>query len=439
MITDIIDISEKGAKIKVVGVGGGGGNAVNNMVERGITNVDFIACNTDIQALGKSLARYKVQIGKTSTRGLGAGGDPERGREACEEDREEIAALLNGADMVFITAGMGGGTGTGAAPVVAQVARSLGALTVGVVTRPFTWEGVRRKNQADRGIEELRKYLDTLVIIPNGRLMAIVEKNVSLPEAFNIANNVLYDAAKGISDLINIAGLVNVDFADVRSVMSNMGDALMGIGRASGENRAIEAAQSAISSPLLDGVNIAGSQGVLVNITGGKNISLYEVNDANMLISQAAGEDANVIFGAVIDESLEDEIIVTVIATGFNHRKEKFNAPPAVQHTVPVATTQSAQPIQQTPVHPKEPAPIIPIGTTGELKPKRAELPGQESLPFNEQKHGYSGTENLVYRNTPTYERKGIDISRANNPEERKERISKEDPEKPAFLRRIMD
>jgi len=413
------DIVENGAKIKVIGVGGGGGNAVNNMIERGISGVGFIACNTDNQALEKSPAPVKVQIGKTSTRGLGAGGDPEKGRLACEEDKTEIARLVEGTDMVFITAGMGGGTGTGAAPIVAEIAKASGALTVGVVTKPFLFEGVRRKSQAESGIENLRRNVDTLIVIPNNRLMAVTDRSVTLTDAFNIANNVLYDAVKGISDLINITGLVNLDFADVRTVMSGMGDALMGIGRASGENRAVEAAQMAISSPLLDGIDISGSQGVLVNITGGKNTTLYEINDASTVIIQAAGEEANVIFGSVIDESLEDEIMVTVIATGFNKKKAQ------VQPQVP------ARPAAQQVQVPKAPAPIL------KMTPEE----NQVTLPFPDPgKTGFQGgLEGLIPKDTPAYVRKGIDISSSGEQRETRDRISKEDPDKPAFLRRIMD
>lgn len=429
MAIQLDDIVDKGAKIKVIGVGGGGGNAVNNMIERGITNVDFIACNTDHQALQISPARHKVQIGKSSTRGLGAGGDPEKGKIACEEDKGEIAKLLDGTDMVFITAGMGGGTGTGAAPIVADIARSVGALTVGVVTRPFLWEGLKRTRQADAGIEELRRNVDTLIIIPNNRLMSVTDRNVKLTDAFNIANNVLYDAVKGISDLINITGLVNLDFADVRTVMSGMGDALMGIGRASGENRAVEAAQMAISSPLLDGINIAGSQGVLVNITGGKNITLYEVNDAATVISQAAGEEANVIFGSVIDEGLDDEIMVTVIATGFNKKKAQQVATPQAR---PASQPQQQSVQQQYPVQSQRPVPTI-------LK-MNTDPDAQEAFPFPDVRRTEAhGLEHLVPRDAPTFVRRGIDINGNDENRERKERISKEDPEKPAFLRRIMD
>ncbi|HLX13101.1 MAG TPA: cell division protein FtsZ [Bacteroidota bacterium] len=310
----------QGAKIRVVGVGGGGGNAVNNMITKGLQGVDFIVINCDSQALERNDAANKVQIGKNLTRGLGAGADPSIGQRSVEEDREELTRALAGSDMVFITAGMGGGTGTGGAPVVANIAKSLGALVVGVVTRPFNCEGKKRLAQADAGIEELRKQVDTLIVVPNQKLLSIVERNTPLQEAFEKADDILHCATRGISEIITVPGLVNRDFADVRTIMREMGDALMGSGVASGENRAVEAAHAAISSPLLDGVSIAGAQGVLVNVTGGPNMSLIEFDEAVSVIKEAAGEEANIIMGAVLDETLTDEMMVTVIATGFNRR-----------------------------------------------------------------------------------------------------------------------
>ena len=309
---------EHGAKIRVVGVGGGGGNAVTSMIDKRLQGVDFFAINTDMQALERNKAPNKIQIGKNLTRGLGAGADPTIGQRAVEEDRDEIARALAGSDMVFITAGMGGGTGTGGAPVVANVAKSVGALVVGIVTKPFTCEGRKRMGQAEAGIEEMKKHVDTLIMIPNQKLLSIVERNTPLQEAFDKANDVLYNATRGISELITIPGLINVDFADVRTIMREMGDALMGSGVASGENRAIESAHAAISSPLLEGVSISGAQGVLVNVTGGPTMSLVEVDEAVSVIHEAAGEEANVILGAVIDENLADDMMVTVIATGFD-------------------------------------------------------------------------------------------------------------------------
>ncbi|MFA7162979.1 MAG: cell division protein FtsZ [Eubacteriales bacterium] len=304
------------ATIKVVGVGGGGNNAVNRMIEHGLKGVDFISVNTDKQALYVSQATQKIQIGEKLTKGLGAGANPEIGQKAAEESKDDIAQILKGADMVFITAGMGGGTGTGAAPIVAEIARELGILTVGVVTKPFIFEGKQRMINAERGISDLKSRVDTLVTIPNDRLLQVVEKRTSMLEAFKIADDVLRQGVQGISDLIAVPGLVNLDFADVRTIMKEKGLAHMGIGKGSGDNRATDAAKQAIQSPLLE-TTIEGAKGVLLNITGGANLGLFEVNEAAELVSQAADPDANIIFGAVIDEALEDEIRIIVIATGF--------------------------------------------------------------------------------------------------------------------------
>lgn len=304
------------ATIKVIGVGGGGNNAVNRMIEHGVQGVEFIAVNTDAQALNLSKAEVKMQIGAKLTRGLGAGANPEVGKKAAEESKEQIEEALRGADMVFVTAGMGGGTGTGAAPVIAQIARDLGALTVGVVTRPFTFEGRKRATQATSGIGAMKEAVDTLIVIPNDRLLEIVDKSTPMLEAFREADNVLRQGVQGISELIAVPGLINLDFADVKTIMSNKGSALMGIGVASGENRAAEAAKKAISSPLLE-TSIDGAQGVLMNITGGMNLSLYEVQEAADIVASASDQDVNMIFGSVFNENLKDEIIVTVIATGF--------------------------------------------------------------------------------------------------------------------------
>jgi cell division protein FtsZ len=306
-----------GAKIKVIGVGGGGGNAVNTMIKSGLDGVEFIVANTDSQALQASVAHHKIQLGKELTKGLGAGADPDIGRDAALEDRHELQELLSDADMVFITAGMGGGTGTGAAAVVAQIAREMGALTVAVVTKPFTFEGKRRRKNADMGIARLREAVDTLITIPNQRLLQIATPDLSMLDAFKLADNVLVNAVRGISDIINTPGLINVDFADVKTVMSSMGHALMGIGYGVGPDRALSAAKQAISSPLLEDIDIEGATGILINITAGTNVSILEVNNACMVIQEAAHEDANIIFGAVIDESLGEEIRITVIATGF--------------------------------------------------------------------------------------------------------------------------
>jgi cell division protein FtsZ len=311
----------RGAIMKVVGVGGAGGNAIDRMISSNLAGVEFVATNTDAQALERSLAQQKVQIGSNITQGLGAGANPEIGRRAIEEDRELIVTALTGADMVFITAGMGGGTGTGASPIIAEIAKDQGALTVAVVTKPFEFEGRKRMGQADEGLCQLKEQVDTLIVIPNQRLLDIVEKTTPLLDAFRMADEVLLHATRGISDLVTIPGLINLDFADVKTIMSEMGDALMGTGSAGGEARAREAAQEAISSPLLEDISIDGALGLLVNITGDKDLSLYEVNEAVSVIYEAAGQDANVIFGAVIDERSEDEIRVTVIATGLNKEK----------------------------------------------------------------------------------------------------------------------
>ena len=307
-----------GAVMKVIGVGGAGGNAVDRMVVSGLTGVEFMSINTDLQALDRNMASQKFQIGKLMTRGRGAGADPETGRKAAEQDSEIIAESIKGADLVFITAGMGGGTGTGAAPRIAQIAREQNALTVGIVTKPFLFEGKRRMLVAEAGIKELREHVDTLVVIPNQRLMEIVESKTSLLDAFETADIVLTQTTKGISDLISKTGIVNLDFADVRTIMSEGGDALMGMGSARGEDRGTEAAMMALKCPLLEEVSIQGALGVLVNITGSSEMTLFEVNDAATAIYEAAGERANVIFGAVVDDSLGDELCVTVIATGFD-------------------------------------------------------------------------------------------------------------------------
>src|SRR5436853_7249488 len=312
--------NELGAKIKVIGVGGGGANALTTMTLAGLTGVDFIAANTDCQALQHNRAATKIQLGAMVTKGLGAGANPEIGRQAALEDREKIAAALEGADMVFVTAGMGGGTGTGGAPIIADIARGVGALTVGVVTKPFMFEGKRRLKQADHGIAELKNAVDTLITIPNQRLLAVADEKTTLLDTFKKADEVLLNAVQGISDLITIPGLINVDFADVRTIMSNMGVALMGTGTAAGETRALQAAKMAVESPLLEDVQIDGATGILFNITGGANMTLVEVNQAWSLIQEAAHEDANIIFGSVIDDELGDRLKITVIATGFTSR-----------------------------------------------------------------------------------------------------------------------
>ena len=313
------------ANIKVCGVGGSGGNAIARMIAARVRGVEFIAVNTDAQALINNPAPTKVQIGKETTRGLGAGADTEVGRKSAEENKDEIYEVLKGADMVFVTYGAGGGTGTGAAPMVAQIAKELGALTVGVVTKPFSFEGLRRKKMAEIGIEELRDKVDTLITIPNDRLLQVIDKKTSLPDAFGIVDDILRQGVQGISDLIIVPGIINVDFADVRTIMHDAGSALMGIGRASGENRAIEAARQAIDSPLLE-LSIDGAMGILYNITGGPDMTMYEVEEASKAITEAAHPEANIIFGAIVDDAMSGEIKITVIATGFENEMAK--APP---------------------------------------------------------------------------------------------------------------
>jgi cell division protein FtsZ len=350
-----IDI-EQFAQIRVVGVGGGGNNAVNRMITAGLRGVEFISVNTDKQALFLSKANTKIQIGDKLTRGLGAGANPEIGEKAANESRDEIAQAIKGSDMVFVTAGMGGGTGTGAAPVVAQVAKEMGILTVGVVTKPFMFEGRKRMQHAERGIETLKGVVDTLVTIPNDRLLQVAEKKTSIVDAFKIADDVLRQGVQGISDLIAVPGLVNLDFADVKTIMLDTGLAHMGIGRAAGENRAEEAARQAILSPLLE-TSIEGARGVLLNITGGPDLGLFEVNTAAELVQQSADPDANIIFGAVIDESLKDELLITVIATGFD-KIPAMRKPEKTAEKVGIASGRTIE---------KEPEPQQPVSDELEI------------------------------------------------------------------------
>jgi len=317
-----LEEAKDSAKIKVIGLGGGGSNAINRMMEARFTGVEFIVANTDNQALRTSPAPIKIQLGARLTQGLGAGADPEVGKNAALEDREQIKKILEGADMVFVTAGLGGGTGTGSAPIVAATAKEMGILTVAVVTKPFAFEGRRRSLQADTGLTELRAVVDTLITIPNQRLLAVVDRGTPLIEAFKVADTVLLQAVQGISDLILVPGLINLDFADVRTIMAGMGMALMGAGVGKGQNRALDAAQKAVASPLLDETSIDGARGILINFTGGSDLSLHEVEEAARIVQEAAHEEAQIIFGAVIDPSLQDEVRITVIATGFSERKE---------------------------------------------------------------------------------------------------------------------
>lgn len=320
---ELVEQINLGARIKVIGIGGGGGNAINTMMAAKFAGVDFIAANTDVQALDASRAPVKIQLGEKLTKGLGTGANPELGRRAALEDQQRLQECLTGADMVFVTAGMGGGTGTGGAPVVARVGREVGALTVGVVTKPFLFEGKKRMRQAEEGIRELKESVDTLITIPNQRLLSIAGKGTTMLETFQKADDILLQAVRGISDLILTPGLINLDFADIRAVMGEMGLALMGSASASGENRAVEAVQKAISSPLLEDLSIHGAKGVLINITGGTDLCLHEVNEAATIIQGEAHDEANIIFGAVIDERIKDEIRVTVIATGFGEKEPR--------------------------------------------------------------------------------------------------------------------
>ncbi|MDP4200343.1 MAG: cell division protein FtsZ [Bacteroidota bacterium] len=486
---------EYGAKIRVVGVGGGGSNAVNAMINKGLEGVEFCVLNTDVQALEKSTAPIKLQIGKNLTRGLGAGADPEVGRKAVEEDREEIMHMMAGSDMIFVTAGMGGGTGTGGVPVVASIAKSIGALVVGIVTKPFAFEGKRRSRQAEDGIEELRRNVDTLIVIPNQKLLALVENSTSFLDGFSLANQVLYNATRGISELIIRHGYINVDFADVRTVMREMGDAIMGSGVGRGEHRASVAAEHAISSPLLEGVSIQGAQGVLVNITGGRSMSLLEVSEATQIIHDAAGDDANIIFGAVLDESMEEEIMVTVIATGFNSRP-KYNglsvggggelrparASEHAEEIVPRLRTQRivqatpeetvaiARPaIRETTMADQQSVPLprvermfVPRGTLREKDRSPSfdggavevsEHPTASSVsrltPRSDTRHVPSGPRDLKDFDQPAYLRRGVQLPPIGEAEEPQavaqetpkpeEHRSRDHDDKPAFLKRIMD
>jgi len=331
---------DQSAKIKVIGIGGGGGNAINTMIACNVLNVEFLAANTDVQALRTSNAPVKIQLGAQLTKGLGAGANPTRGREAALEDRDRIAEVLKGADLIFIAAGMGGGTGTGAAPVIADVAREVGALTVGIVTKPFTREGKQRLGKAEEGIREMKKHVDSLVVIPNDRLLGLAGKSMSILDAFKPSDDVLRQAVQGISDLITTSGMINVDFADVKAIMSERGMAMMGIGVASGENRAVEAATRAISSPLLEDIDISGAKGVLVNISGSSSMTMDEFDDASRIIHEKVHEDANIIIGLVIDETLGDHIKITAIATGFGDRFDMEKAKHEMKSVAPLVRNE---------------------------------------------------------------------------------------------------
>ena len=422
------------ASIKVVGVGGGGGNALNNMIRSGLQGVEFIAANTDAQALQHNLASQKIQLGPEATGGLGCGATPDLGRVSALEVRERLLAALAGTDMVFVTAGLGGGTGTGGAPIVAEIARELGALTVGVVTKPFLFEGKVRLRNAEHGLEELHRVVDTVITIPNQRLLALAGKNTAIRDAFRLADDVLFNAVRGISDLITIHGLINLDFADVRTIMNQMGVALMGTGIARGDNRAEEAARMAISSPLLEDLSIDGAHGVLINITGGPDLSLFEVNEASTLIQEAAHEDANIIFGAVIDESMpEGEMRVTVIATGLvdeRVRRGRDNSS-SRESLRPREPRAEERPGNVTPIRPyPEPAPM-----SASAEP-RAPHQGQllEPAPERERERSRPAPADWIspYEDeldVPTFLRRGGQA----------EKDEEEEREQPAFLRRSAD
>jgi cell division protein FtsZ len=400
---EIVEQQNLTARIKVIGIGGGGGNAVNTMIGGKLSGVDFMVANTDAQSLEANRAPVKIQLGATVTKGLGAGANPEIGRRAALEDEEVIGEYLSGSDMIFITAGMGGGTGTGGAPVVARLAREAGALTVGVVTKPFIFEGKKRMRQAEEGIENLKAMVDTLIVIPNQRLLSIAAKTTTMLEAFHRADDVLLQAVRGISDLIITPGLINLDFADVRTVMAEMGLALMGAAAATGENRAIEAAQKAISSPLLEDISIQGARGVLINITGGPDLCLHEVNEAASLIQEEAHDDANIIFGSVIDETMTDEIRITVIATGFGENKEERKAPAAVN----VSRITSA---------PQKNKKVVHLGTI---------VDDLDTPTWQRKKHGSEETETLTLNKT-TFEFSG-------------DQTHEDEYDIPTFLRKQMD
>ena len=419
------EMQHRGPRIKVIGVGGGGGNAVNNMIQHGIAGVEFVVANTDCQALDINYAGVKLQLGQGCTKGLGAGAKPEVGASAAKESIDRIEELLLGADMVFIAAGMGGGTGTGAAPIIADVAQRLGALTVGVVTKPFLFEGNRRRKIADRGVEALKEAVDTLIVVPNNRLLQLADENTSMLDAFKMADQVLLNAVKGISDIITQQGIVNVDFADAISVMSDQGMALMGIGTGKGEGRAIQAAEKAILSPLLEDVSVDGAMGILVNVTGGKSLTLHEVNAAIELITKAAHEDANIIFGYVVDEKMEDEVSITVIATGFENaqRQSARSSEPALSaasiSNAPAPAQTSSRDIPtyiRNSWEKREPEVVAPVVPP---KPTRPEVRIPVLAPVDEEAQTFHGYPTTVAKSAP---------------------LSKEDEyDIPAFLRRSVE
>ncbi|MBI2419709.1 MAG: cell division protein FtsZ [Ignavibacteriales bacterium] len=416
------------ANLKVIGIGGGGCNALESMIKRTMPGVEFIAVNTDLQALEKSSASQKVQVGVKITRGLGAGADPIVGRKSIEEDRDRIAEILRGSDMVFLTAGMGGGTGTGGLPVIASIAKSLDILTVAIVTKPFKWEGKIRMMNAEKGIHELKQYVDSLIVIPNEKLIKILEPSGNFFQTLDKANEVLYEATRGIADIINVGGFINVDFADVRSVMAGSGQAIMGCGIASGENRAIEAAQKAISSPFLEDVNIRGAKSVLLNVTGSSNLTMEEITQGNDVIFEAAGEDVNIIFGCVCKEEMNDYISYTVIATGFEEKGVKDNKHTGPQGMEPVAADTKGG-YKQRPFiknsYADEVRQMEPIGNTPiKIKPPKAsfnEEPEKNQIGFDFEKF------------------KSVSFNDVGTEEQKRKKAQEEDDTTSEFLRMIMD
>ena len=402
MIFEFEETPLQNAKMKVVGIGGAGGNAVNRMIDEELEGVEFISINTDSQALKSSRAQVTLQVGKKLTRGLGAGARPEVGRQALAESEEDVRRALEGADLVFITAGMGGGTGTGAAPMVAEIARDMGALTIGIITRPFSFEGKKRERQADQGLTELRRCVDTMIVVPNDRLLAVVPKGTSFRDALKKADEILLHATQGISDLISVTGEINVDFADVRTVMASRGPALMGSGFGEGENRAQEAAQEAISSPLLDEVSIAGARGVLINITGGMDLAIDEVTEISSIIQEGAGDEAEIIFGAVHDPDLEGKIRVTVIATGFDSVKNE---------KVISSDFQNSKPRSNTIPNPKPMLPDlqIQIEEEDEALVGVAVASDEEVLPLNRFPERVVSSNQLLELDIPTFIRRQMD------------------------------
>ena len=404
MIFEFEETPLQNAKMKVVGIGGAGGNAVNRMIDEELEGVEFISINTDSQALKSSRAQVTLQVGKKLTRGLGAGARPEVGRQALAESEEDVRRALEGADLVFVTAGMGGGTGTGAAPMVAEIARDMGALTIGIITRPFSFEGKKRERQADQGLTELRRCVDTMIVVPNDRLLAVVPKGTSFRDALKKADEILLHATQGISDLISVTGEINVDFADVRTVMASRGPALMGSGFGEGENRAQEAAQEAISSPLLDEVSIAGARGVLINITGGMDLAIDEVTEISSIIQEGAGDEAEIIFGAVHDPDLEGKIRVTVIATGFDSVKNEKVISSDFQNSKPRSNTipnpEPMLPDLQIQIEEEDEALVV-ASVNGE----------EEVLPLNRFPERVVSSNQLLELDIPTFIRRQMDYA----------------------------